>query len=318
MNHIVKFFPIVFGVLLAVLLLLTFQSTFKNPFFSMKEGKPQEELSYHFAFYLPDSDYSFTENFKKGVIEAGEALKCGITFHSIEEEPLSLEMAAYSGIDGIAIYPFQKSSNILEYVNKIIDEGIPVVQIENEIIRNENSFQIGTNYFETGKAIGNMALILNEDKINIAIIYSDKTPGLSSDNNLIEMGIINVLGTRAGTLTTKRTSLNPLDAERLTYELLRESNNIDVIVLTDPNDTLVTVQAIIDMNMVGSVQIIGSGDAPKIKEYIEKGVILGSIVRNPYRIGFSSVMALREINLIGYTSAYVDTGISVITKRSKE
>ncbi len=67
------------------------------------------------------------------------------------------------------------------------------------------------------------------------------------------------------------------------------------------------------MNMVGKVQLIGFGDNEVIKEYIDKGIILGTIVRNPYRIGYSAVMALQEICSIGYTSAYVDTGISIIT-----
>ncbi|RKX81946.1 MAG: sugar ABC transporter substrate-binding protein, partial [Spirochaetes bacterium] len=36
----------------------------------------------------------------------------------------------------------------------------------------------------------------------------------------------------------------------------------------------------------------------------------------PYRIGYSTVLALKELSINGYTSAYVDTGITVITGRN--
>lgn len=86
----------------------------------------------------------------------------------------------------------------------------------------------------------------------------------------------------------------------------------DLIILTNPSDTLVTVQALIDMNKVFSVQIIGFGENERIKEYIKKGIILGSIVRNPYQIGINAVLALDEINKSGYTSSFVDTGVTII------
>jgi ribose transport system substrate-binding protein len=68
------------------------------------------------------------------------------------------------------------------------------------------------------------------------------------------------------------------------------------------------------MNLVGSVQIIGFGNDPVINAYINKGVVLGSIVRDAYNIGFNAVVALTEIKKSGNTSAYVDTGISIIDK----
>jgi len=161
--------------------------------------------------------------------------------------------------------------------------------------------------------VGKLARSSDREKLNITLVYSEKNPGLMSEGNLIELGLRSTLGERVGIFRTDVTNLNPLDAERLTYELLHQKPAVDVIVLTDPNDTLVTVQAIIDLNLVGSVHVIGFGENETIREYISKGLVLGTIIRNPFRIGFSAVMALQEISTNGYTSAYVDTGISVIS-----
>ncbi|MDP3130165.1 MAG: substrate-binding domain-containing protein, partial [Bacillota bacterium] len=163
-----------------------------------------------------------------------------------------------------------------------------------------------------GKAIGRLALKSGLERFRIALVYSDKNPGLMADGDLLEMGMKSILEKRLSVLHSARTSSNPLDAEKLTNELIKSDDGFDLIVYTDTSDTLVAVQAIIDMNLVGSVQIIGFGDDPAIANYVSKGVVLGSIVRDPYGIGFNAVIALAKIKSSGNTSAYVDTAISVI------
>ncbi len=285
----------------------------RTPFLSKSADQTAKKVRYQYAFFLPAADHSFFSKVKEGAIDAGKSLDCAITFHSIDSDPVSFEMAALSGFDGLGLYLYDKDDKKLRILGNILKEGIPVVQIENEVIQGSNSFFIGTNNFNVGKAIGQIAKNTNLNSMKMILVYSKKNPGLKSDDNLIEMGIKNVLGSRLVDLRTEETSLNPLDAEMLAYKLLKTNPSVDIIVLTDPNDTLVTVQAIIDMNLVGMVKIIGFGEHAAIKSYINKGVILGSIVRNPYRIGFSTVLALKELSLNGYTSAYVDTGITVLT-----
>jgi len=286
----------------------------KSPFFFTEVNKNIKEKTFHYAFFLPASNYSFFTLLKEGALSASEVMDCAITFHEVDVEPLSLEMVTLSGIDGICIYPYSKDQKLIENITKISKTGIPIIQIENEIIRDETTFYIGTNNFETGKEIGKLALLTENDKMNIALVYSDKNPGLMTDGNLVELGLNSILNNKISHLQTEITTMNPLDAERLTYQLMRQDKKMDIIVLTDPNDTLVAVQTIIDLNLVGSVKIIGFGDDEKIHEYIDKGIILGSIIRNPYRIGYSAVMALQQLKTDGYTSSYVDTGISIKTK----
>ena len=313
MNKFFKYTPLIFASVFVFFLFLSIQAMITNPFFTQNNSEPMVEKSYHYAFFLPASDYSFFKKLKEGAQAATESMDCSISFHYIDADPLSFDMVSLSGVDGIGIYPYKKDEKTIKKMTEISGAGIPIIQIENQIIRDETTFFVGTNNFESGKAIGKLATRALREQLNIALIYSDKNPGFMSDGNLIELGLVSILGDRINNLQTERTSLNPLDAERLAYELMRQVPNLDVIVLTDPNDTLVTVQAIIDMNLVGSVQIIGFGEDERIKEFINKGLMLGTIVRNPYRIGFSAVMALQEISINGYTSAYVDTGISIIT-----
>jgi len=312
-NRFLKYAPYIFASIFIIFLFLSIEALLRSPFFSRDDGNHKDVKKYHYAFFLPASDYSFFKQLKEGALFATESMDCSITFHEIDADPMSFTMVPFSGVDGIVIYPYTKNERTVENLSRIAQAGIPVVQIENEIIRDETTFFIGTNNFETGKAIGKLVLEAKRDFLNIALVYSDKNPGLMSDGNLIEHGLLSTIGDSLNNLQTEVSSLNPLDAERLTYKLMRQDLPIDVIILTDPNDTLVTVQAIIDMNLVGAIQVIGFGEDERIKEFINKGLVIGTIIRNPYRIGFSAVMALQELSTNGYTSAYVDTGISVIT-----
>ncbi len=285
----------------------------KTPFLSKESIDEVEEVKFHYAFFLPAEDSSFFSRLREGALDAASTRDCSISFHSIDSDPLSFEMARYSGFDGLGLYLYEKDRSKLQYLSEILGEGIPVVQIENEVIQGPGSFFIGTNNFDVGKGIGQLALDTGIDKLNMVLVYSKKNPGVMSDRNLVEMGIKSVLGEKLSVLSTEITSLNPLDTGMLVYDLLKKKPSIDIIVLTDPNDTLMTVQAIIDMNLVGMVRIIGFGEHETIKSYIKKGVLLGSIVRNPFRIGFSTVMALKELSTNGYTSAYADTGITILS-----
>ncbi|MBB6481808.1 substrate-binding domain-containing protein [Spirochaeta isovalerica] len=312
MNRFFKYAPNIFAALILGFMVLSVLELVQSPFLIFEKNTPQPLKTYHYAFFLPSQNYSFFRKLREGALNASQTMDCAITFYELDNDPLSLDMVVNSGYDGIGIYPYVKDDRTLAALARISEAGIPVVQIENEILRDETTFFIGTNNFETGKAVGKLAMKAGNGKLNMALVYSEKNPGLMTDSNLIEMGLNSTMGSRLGNLHTRLTSLNPLDAEGLTYDLIRGWEDLDIIILTDPNDTLVAVQAIIDLNMVGSVQVIGFGEDERIQEYINKGLMLGTIVRNPFRIGFSAVMALQEISTNGYTSAYVDTGISVL------
>jgi ribose transport system substrate-binding protein len=118
-----------------------------------------------------------------------------------------------------------------------------------------------------------------------------------------------------------RTNLNPLDAEALLYRLFRPNPasqpespaaNINTIVFTDSNDTIAAAQTLIDMNLVGRIRVIGFGSGQGIEDNIRKGVIAGSIITNPERIGYEAVRSLAALRRTGYTSASIDTGIEII------
>ncbi|WP_455383532.1 sugar ABC transporter substrate-binding protein [Salinispira pacifica] len=312
MDRLLRLATVLLGVIFVVLLAMSLRLMTGNRSLPSEKGDGQDSKSYQFAFFLPDSDNSFFDSLREGALNAARTLDCALIFHPLGPDSLSFEMASYTGVNGVAVFSYEKNARMVESLQKILQRNLPVVQIENEVVSSPNTVLIGTNSYDSGKSIGKIAASADRSDLNIGLIYSDKNPALKADANLVEIGLKSILGQRLSTLYTAQTTFNPIDAEGIVYELLRRVPAVDIIALTDSNDTLVAIQAIIDLNLVGRVQIIGFGDEQTIKEYIDKGVVLGSIVRNPAEIGFRTVAALKEINTNGNTSAYVNTGVNII------
>jgi ribose transport system substrate-binding protein len=175
---------------------------------------------------------------------------------------------------------------------------------------------VGTNNFEMGRRIGTQ-LSENSQDGRIVVVYSDKSPAVAAEKELIELGITTVMEERLNTpIMRRQTGLNPLDAEALTYQLLRSDPPITSLVFTDTDDTLAALQVIIDLNLVGEVQVIGFGVTDAIMDHLERGVLDATVAVNPQRIGIEAVRVLSELMATGNAPGFVDTGVEVIRSDS--
>jgi ribose transport system substrate-binding protein len=274
-------------------------------------------LSYHFALYLPDNRNSFFSGIIAGAEQAAVELNAAISVHSIVPEKNELEMASYTGIDGAVVCPYLDDSLARRQLDKLGGRQIPTVIINHNVPNDQPWPFIGTNNFEVGRRFGIIAGNITEGPVRPALVYSDKAPGIYSERELVEMGITAALGDRlAAPIAGFKTNLNPLDAEALLVRLFRASPafpaDVNTIIFTDPNDTIAAAQTLIDMNLVGRVQIIGFGDDPGVVENIRKGIVAYSVVINPERIGYEAVKSLASLRRTGYTSTSIDTGIEII------
>jgi ribose transport system substrate-binding protein len=274
-------------------------------------------LSYHFSLYLPDNRNSFFTGIIRGAERAAAELNAAISIHSIDPDAYELEMASYTGVDGVIVCPYLDDGLARRQLEKLGKRRIPVVLINHNVPHDQPWPFIGTNNFDVGRRIGIAAGNINDGPIRLAVVYSDKAPGIYGERELVEMGITAALGERlTGPIAELKTNLNPLDAEELLYRLFLTSPDINTIVFTDSNDTIAAAQTLIDMNLVGRVQVIGFGNDPGIKENIRKGVIAGSVIINPDKIGYEAVVSLMALRTIGYTSSSIDTGLDMIDGNS--
>ena len=311
--------------------------------------QPGTTLIYHFSLYIPDNRNSFFQGIIRGAEQAAAELESAVSVHSIDPAKNELEVAAFTGVDGVIVCPYLDDALARRQLEKLGEYEIPAVLINHNLPSEQPWPFIGINTFDMGRRIG---LILQEDpqtafvtqaqlmpqavlapseKITLAVVYSDKAPGIYAERELVEMGISSTLGEKlAGPILSYRTNLNPLDAEALLVNIFRRiedtrpginsgdsdfanGQTINTIVFTDPEDTIAAAQTLVDLNLVGQIQIIGFGADPGVTENLRKGIISASVVINSERIGYEAVYSLAALRTTGYTSASIDTGIDIIT-----
>ena len=285
-------------------------------------------LNYHYAIYLPDNRNSFFTGIIAGAELAAAEFSAAISVHSIDPAKNELEMALYTGIDGAVVCPYLDDNTARRQLDRLGSMRIPTVIINHNIPNDQPWPFIGNNNFDAGRRLGLAAAGISEGPVRLAVVYSDKSPGIYGERELVEMGIIAALGERlAAPITSFKTNLNPLDAEALLSRLFQagasggaasappggdDGANFNIIIFTDSNDTIAAAQTLIDLNMVGRVQVIGFGSDPGVLENIRKGVIACTLAINPERIGYEAVRSLAALRQTGYTSTSIDTGIEII------
>lgn len=266
----------------------------------------------HVAVFLPEQDTIFFQELRRGVRSVADDYDIAITFHPIGSDAPEFRHARYSGIDGAIIYPYLPETEMLLRLEELDEAGIPVVLIEQDVADDWPWTFVGTNNFEMGRRIG-ARLAERTEHEQIVVVYSDKSPAVAAEKELIELGMTTTMGERLGApISRRQTGLNPLDAEALTYQLLRSGSGISALVFTDTDDTLAALQAIINLNLVGEVQVVGFGVTDAIMDYLDRGVLNATIAVNPQRVGIESVRVLSELIQTGNAPGYVDTGVEVI------
>jgi len=266
------------GLLLAGLLSLTafLVSLSRSWQLYMFSPEPDTTLSYHFSLYIPDNRTSFFNGIIKGAEQAALELNSAVSVYSIDPAKNELENAAFTGVDGVVVCPYLDSILARRQLEKLRSRQIPTVLINQNLTSDQPWPFIGINNFELGRRIGSI-LSGFPGNIRLAVVYSDKAPGIYAERDLIEMGISASLGERlSGPIMTFRTNLNPLDAEALLAAIYRGSTErafINTLVFTDSEDTIAAAQALVDLNLVGQVRIIGFGAEAGVIDNLKKGII---------------------------------------------
>ena len=310
------------GLLLTGLLSLTafLFSLYRSLRLYLLAPEPGITLIYHFSLFIPDNPNSFFLGIIRGAEQAAAELDSAVSIHSIDPAKNELEIAAFTGVDGVIVCPYLDDTLARSQLEKLADYEIPSVLINHNLSSEQPWPFIGINTFDMGRRIG---LLLSEEiteNISLAIVYSDKAPGIYAERELAEMGIIASLGDKLSSpIISFKTNLNPLDAEALLVNIFRSPgiSTINTIVFTDPDDTVAASQTLVDLNLVGQIQLIGFGADAGVMDSLRKGIVNASVVINSERIGYEAVHSLAALRTTGYTSALIETGIDIITGSSK-
>jgi ribose transport system substrate-binding protein len=272
---------------------------------------------YHIYVILHNSDEPYLKDEIKGLKETADVYKIALEINytnnvdDYQDTLRLLNIAIASKVDGIITHSYN-TPEFISLIEEADKRKIPVVTLDTGIPESKNASFVGTNGFEVGSMVGKLVAEATKGSAKVAVILEDvqnygniKLEGFKdSVKNYKDISIE----------TVKVSDLGILGANNATQEILMNYPDVNAIVCTSSKDTIGTAQLVVDFNKVGDIAIVGYDITPEIMEYIEKGVIYGTVIPNAYTIGSKSIKQLMDIKENGRTSSYYDTDLSVITK----
>ena len=280
-----------------------------------KQVKLQTETpKFHVAIYLPETSHSFFNLMLKGAEDFCAEKDVALSVHELDENSSQLFAAPYTSADGTVIYSFSDTKDTADILDKIAETSTPLVLIDHAIPTNKPYTHIGVNNFELGCYIGEY-LFKEHALIYPLIVYSEKSPGMYAERELIEMGLKSTASYKLeDSILCAVTSQNMLDAEEIVSSLLSTKSRTNIIIFTNEDDTLAYAKMLVEQNKVGTHRIIGFGSSDAVKDYLEKGVLDALISVDAYQLGYQALQSVFEICQNGYTSSYVNTGFDFLKK----
>ena len=323
----------VYKISLFLLLIIAIASAAGSLFFYSRVNSYDDELSYtfrtfpkyHFSLIINNEGDIYWDDFKKGALDAAKANNVAIEINPVSDPDFNsktveaINIATRSKVDGIIV----AGENTVDYtaaINVATNEGIYIVVGAHEASNSERLCYVGTNNYEFGRDAGQLIQRLGgpDSEVDLAVILPRKRDDLAdsvtdSQQQLMLEGLKSVELNIASTLY--RTS-DLLGAEDQIRSILTEHPDIDVIFCTNAKDTVAAAHVIIERNLVGKVNIVGTDVTDEISDYVKKKVIYGVLDRNGYLAGQRSVEALVYSMNGGFKSSFIDIYTDVYTSEN--
>jgi len=281
----------------------------------------QQVPKYHFYAVFQNSVDPFWDEVKRGIEDAAHQYNVAVEFNAprfnnLSEEGQYLDIATLSGVDGIITHA-ANDQMFIDLIDQADGQGIPVVTIENDAKDSKRRTFVGSDSALLGRQAGDLMNEATGGKAKIAVIMSSDSQKDAVTQNVIVDGFLRSLEDKPGMEVEKiyTSRMGILSSEEITRSIIN-SKDINAIFSVDTIDTIGVAQTIVDFNKVGEMTMVGYGVTSEILRYIDKGVIYGTVMGDPYRIGYESVKSLVEIKEGQATPAFVDTGVNFITKNN--
>lgn len=319
---------LIFGTLATMIVIIGLM--FGQLFTKTNNGKNNVEDNvppeYHVQVFIQDTNEYFWELFQEGVEDASQEYLIypefiTLTKGDIKELENVVEMGVNAGVDGIALSAVD-STNTQKLIEYSENEGVRVVTYENDNYLMPNTSAVGTNSYSAGYMAGEMAIEASDRRAKAVLIIPDSSDDRDLQyKNMIVQGVLESFSKYSTIDLEHIMSIKShlFEAEKVASTIINEYSDIDMIICMDERSTPGVAQSLVDNNLVGDIKLIGYGLMPQTIDYIEKGVIHGTIYPNAHQIGYEVISQLYKSLEGEQISDYINTDLySIDAKNIKD
>ncbi|HCI73160.1 MAG TPA: hypothetical protein DHV42_01295 [Lachnospiraceae bacterium] len=226
---------------------------------------------------------------------------------------LSVAMEA----DGIIVYP-DGSAGLEEAIQRAYGQGIPVVTILRDLPDSGRVSYVGVSNYQMGDRYGGQLLSLMHNGKNEVCLLTDAGDS-ENETQLLYTQMVQAIrnGAPSGKTMELRTqsvdSRTDFDAEEVIRDLLLGKTRPDILICQSSVQTECAIQAMIEYNLVGKVQVIGYYVTDQILQALRQELIPVTMTIDTGALGQDCVQALDEYLALGRVSSYYNISLSGVT-----
>ena len=273
--------------------------------------------------YITNGVASFWTIAKSGAEAAGRQLNVRVSVHmpaeGIADQKRIVEDLLIRGVDGIALSPID-SANQGSFINETAAKTLLITHDSDAPNTNRLAY-IGMDNYQAGRMLGELIRESLPNGGKLAIFVGrleqdnarkrrqgviDEVLGRSFDSSrydppgeLLSYQQFSIVVTLTDQFDRVKAKANCEDA------VLRHPDLAGVVGLFGYNAP-VCLEALKQNNKLGTIKVFSFDEADETLQGIKDGVIVGTIVQNPYEYGFQSVRLLKEL-VAGNLSAIPDS-----------
>ncbi|MBP3710345.1 MAG: substrate-binding domain-containing protein [Treponema sp.] len=219
-----------------------------------------------------------------------------------------IDYACAMGVDGIIAYSTNEKINIASPVT-VDGNKIPVIMIGSDTPETQAISYIGINGYDTGKQMAEALLSFVQSGKVLAIHDSTTSSTLYSriissvQESLSENFYVEDVDVR------RRETMSSEDAIR---DALRFQIDATAVLCFSETDTVRVAENIVNLNLPRKIIVIGFGDTPQIRNYLDKGILAASLSQQAEVMGASAVQTLLEYIKTGNTNSYITIAARIL------
>lgn len=234
----------------------------------------------------------------------------------VQDQQDIVKRFATEGVDGIVLAATDKAA-LSKTVDEVQAKGVPVVIIDSGIEPDTSHSFIATDNVEAAKLAAREMGRLLGGKGKVAVISFKKGSGTSDQREEgFLLGIKEFPGITVVQPIQYSDSAASIAQDRMETVLNTNPDLAGVFASSEPN-VVGVAKAVKGKGLAGKVKVIGFDASDPELDYLKEGVVQGTVVQDPFRMGSQGVKAIAMIARgLGTPEKRIDTGARLVTKET--
>lgn len=216
---------------------------------------------------------------------------------TVEEQLAAIDELVREGVNGIALAPYN-DDRIRRQINRLHDEGIPVITLNTDIENSRRIAYVGSHYTRSGETAAGLMNLVTHGDVNIGIItgssnilcHTERIAGFTSS--------LRQYGDRIKIVDIIENHDDESESYKKTTQLLTGHPEINALFFA-AGGVYGGCRSVTALGLENRMRIIAFDKVPTTKDLVEKGVIAATICQQP------KVQGSRPLSLL---FAFLTTG----------